>query len=200
MKKLQQAFRQIISGGVTDKRRKLVYKPIGINNEDYFFDVNMSIVDYTVAGDDYEIIVMSDYNGKNCGLKFHIKTGIKAGVYKNQGRLNPAEGIMQDAVRISTLGEESDNFVQLLSRLYGYPTQTKFTTSTIRSTAFSLNEEDLLFQPQVYKFKLFFQGVEEEMYAELFLVLDLIHNRIELNEKDESYRKCIINFFTGEWK
>ena len=46
------------------------------------------------------------------------------------------------------------------------------------------------------QYKLFFQGKDEDDYAELFLDVNETNHLIELKEKDEEYRPAIIKLLT----
>lgn len=64
---------------------------------------------------------------------------------------------------------------------------------------FSLNESPVdLEAREHYKFKMFFQDDNEDLYCEIFCNIDLAGNVIELHEKDEEYRENIIKNFMGQ--
>jgi hypothetical protein len=108
-----------------------------------------------------------------------------------ESEMNGGEGFSKRAVKINTIGIESNEFIKALSELYGFPTQKLFTTKTITSTAFSLNKKNAdLDKSDYYKFKVFLEG--KDTYGELFLNINTDEKIIELHEKDQEYREAII--------
>lgn len=133
------------------------------------------------------------------GLKFEIKSILPNGI-NSDGSLDAKKGFIRNAIRISSIGEESDEFLKSISNLYGFPTDKKFTINTLSPTAFSLNKSIVKVEKVgYYKFKLFFRDDEndkEEDYCELFLNINTNEKTIELFEKDNEYRKSLIKAFT----
>lgn len=79
------------------------------------------------------------YNLKVVGLKFDIKSKIPSGIYSD-GSLDARNGFIQNAIKIYSIGKESNEFVNAISKFYGFPTEKKFTINTLSPTVFSLNK------------------------------------------------------------
>ena len=88
----------------------------------------------------------------------------------DQGEMNSENGFIQNAVKIISIGQESDELIKALSELYEIPTQRLFTKTKLVTTAFSLNQKIAdLDKQDYYKFKLFFyENSDEDSYAELY--------------------------------
>lgn len=134
------------------------------------------------------------YKNKLVGLKIEVRTDIKAGITAD-GNIDPDNGFAHEAVRLLSIGEESNEFIRSLSSLYGFPTNNSFIAASPWLTVFSLNQKPVALNlKDIYKLKLFLQT--EDDYAELFLNINTMDNEIELHEKDEDYRGSVINCLT----
>lgn len=139
------------------------------------------------------------HKNKTVGLKFEVRSNLPAGI-TSSGELNSKGGIVRNAVKIISIGQESDHLVFALAQLYNEPAENVFTKEILTPTLFSLNQQDVLLdKPGYYKFKLFFndESEDENRYAEMFFNINTEERIIELHEKDHDYRRPLLNTFTG---
>ena len=165
-----------------------------------FSDIFLSITNEVKTETSHIYIGQGLYKNKTVGLKVEIKSNLPAGITSN-GELNPKGGVVWNAVRLISIGQESDSLVSALAELYSEPAETVFTKDVLTPTMFSLNQQDVqLDKPGYYKFKLFFndESDDENKYAEMFLNINTEERIIELHEKDHDYRKPLLNTFTGK--
>lgn len=101
-------------------------------------------------------------------------------------------------VSYRSLGPASDLLLQALDELYGtalHPkamrAETKFTGITLAGNPAELDKESV-------KIKLFYESDDEQRYAEVFTNIDLQHHVLQINEKDEGYRKPLIRSLVAE--
>jgi hypothetical protein len=170
------------------------------DQEEGFKDIIMNIVSVESIKDTHIFIAKGLFHSKIVGLKFEVKSNIQKGI-NIDGSLDAKNGFIRDGIKISSIGEESNEFIKALSQIYGFPTEEKFTSDILTPTSFSLNNSiaNLDFDNH-YKFKLFFRDCEndqEEEYCEIFFNINTKDKTIELFEKDEEYRKLLIDVFTN---
>jgi hypothetical protein len=167
--------------------------------EEGFQDFFLKIVSEEKIKDSYVYIAKGLFNSKVVGLKFEIISNLPSGI-DSDGNLDAKNGFIRNAIKISSIGKESDEFLKAISKLYRFPTNKKFSNSTLSPTAFSLNRSRVEVQKLgYYKFKLFFKDSEndkEEDYCELYFNINTEEKIIELFEKDNEYRKSIIRAFS----
>lgn len=136
------------------------------------------------------------YKKRTVGLQIEVSSQIGAGII--QGKPNSQGGFVSNAVRIKSIGQESDEFVKALADIYNYPIDKNFTKQTILATVFSLNEKVVdLDKSDYYQLKLFFAENDEHLYSEVFLNINTEKREIEINEKDADYREPIIKLWTN---
>nr|WP_315238990.1 hypothetical protein [uncultured Flavobacterium sp.] len=172
-----------------------------VAEQEGFKDVVLKIVSEEKIKDSYVYIAKGLSNSKVVGLKFEIKSNLPNGI-NSDGSLDAKNGFIRNAIKISSIGEESDEFLKAFSKLYGFPTDKNFINSTLSPTAFSLNKSIVEVEKLgYYKFKLFFRDSENDKeadYCELFFNINTNEKTIELFEKDNEYRKSLIKVFTNE--
>ncbi|ULT23240.1 hypothetical protein KUH03_29100 [Sphingobacterium sp. E70] len=92
----------------------------------------------------------------------------------------------------------SDNFTRALSTLFKTEASSFKMLDTIGSTAFVLSGQPEYFDEEYIKTKIFFDDTnEKDSYAEWYVNIDLKNRILELREKDQEYRKNIINVLTN---
>ena len=106
---------------------------------------------------------------------------------------------------IKSTGVSSDNFIHVFSKLYKQQIDTSAKLTDIITVDCmnmgdyidSLNKQsDGNYTSTKSQYKLFFQGKEENDYAELYLDVNEKEHWIELGEKDEEYRPILIKLLT----
>lgn len=145
-----------------------------------FVDLTFQIISSESKGDIQNFIIKGKYKESTVGLKVSVNT-------------TKEKGFIMDGVHVSSVGEESNNFIKALSELYdedNINVQMKdeviFTNYVLEKTRTSR------------KYKLFFDNGKENEYAEIYLNINLNDNLIEINEKDLEYRKPILKAFSKE--
>ena len=95
-------------------------------------------------------------------------------------------------VTYRSVGPASDALVQIIDELYGTGLHPTSMRAEIKITGISLEgRPDELKQGPV-KIKLFYESDAEDRYAELFTNIDFQKSVLEINEKDEDYRKPVM--------
>lgn len=167
-----------------------------INNKDLVnHHLYLSFTDIAETDTSVLYTVRSLFNEDTVGLKIELKKDIQPGI--NKDGQPTAEGFTQGNIRISSIGTESDNFLNALSEIFDLPSSEKMTENTLLPTVFSSNNEVVnLNKAGTYSFKLFFDNSKGEP-AEIFAVVDTYRKIFELSEKDSSYRSLLISAFEG---
>lgn len=161
-----------------------------------FNDVYLKIVEETKIDSKIIYVAKGLYKNEVVGVKFEVKSDMPIGI-KSDGDLDAENGFINNPLKIVSIGIESDNFIKALSELYGFPSSKKFTTHEIFISAYSLNQIKPNFEKKGnYKFKLFFEEENEDLYCELFFNINTNTKFIEFLEKDEAYRKPLIEVLT----
>jgi hypothetical protein len=95
-------------------------------------------------------------------------------------------------VAYRSTGSDSDAVVQVLDELYGTKVKPTAMRKETQFAGISLegNPRELAKGP--VKIKLFFDSGGQEDYAELFTNIELTAHRLEVSEKDESYRLPVV--------
>jgi len=167
---------------------------ISSKSEDGFQNIALTIVDKHMEGDSWIAIAKGQYKGTIVGLKIKIKNGLRPDIVN--GVLDRHD-LNKDAVEISSIGKESDNFIKALSELYGFKTNKGFTSKPLVFTCMSLNTELAFLDKGLFKFKLYYDQYNENgSYAEIYLNPNLPNDEIGLQEKDPVYRKNLIKIMT----
>lgn len=158
-------------------------------------DIFLKITEDTKTDTSHIYIAKGLYKDKIVGLKIEISSNIGAGIVNDE--LDGENGFVSNAVRLNSIGQESDELVKALAELYGQPTNKSFTKQVISTTAFSLNEKNVnLDNKDYYKLKLFFAEDNEDLYSEIYLNINTRKQEIEIHEKDEEYREPLIKVWT----
>jgi hypothetical protein len=174
---------------------KLVDITSRLDQAEGWSDIFLTITADTKTDISHIYIAKGLYKGKTVGLQIEVRSNIAAGIV--DGKPDGKSGIVANAVRLKTLGQESDDLVKALAELYKQPADKGFTKQTISVTAFSLNDKPAdLDKKDYYKLKLFFGENDENLYSEIFLNINTDKREIEIHEKDEGYRKPIIKVWT----
>jgi len=163
--------------------------------EDGFSDIFLRITDRNKTGKSRIYIAKGLFMGKTVGLQFEIMNDIPNGI-SFDGEVTKL-GFVREAVKIKSIGPESDEFVKALGELYFSPTGKSFSKRIVVATAFSLNQRVAdLNRSGDYKFKLFFESDNENAYCEIYFNINTHAGIIELREKDNDYREKLLDAFT----
>lgn len=153
-------------------------------------DIRLSIVSVAETDTSSLYTAISTYQGNKLGLLVSLPK-------QKEGDKGLANGIA-----LKSIGTESDNLLQALAQLYKQKTDTslKFTKSitvayvNLDEFAKSLGAQDGSEYKTQNQYKLFYEGKNEDDYAELYLNIDPAEHWIEIREKDEEYRPIIVKF------
>jgi hypothetical protein len=163
-------------------------------SEEGFQDLVLNIIDKKIDNNVWILIAKGQFKGTVVGIKIKMANGLKPGIINSE---IDNGGFARSACEISSIGQESDNFIKILSELYGQKTNKKFTSKPLIFNSFSLNTNQALLDKGYFKFKLFFDDLNEQgLYSEIFLNLNLPEGFIEIPEKDPEYRENLIKAMT----
>lgn len=97
-----------------------------------------------------------------------------------------------------SLGPASDSFLHIMDELYGTALHPKSMRAETKFTGISLGGKPNELEKEPVKIKVFYESDDEQRYAELFTNIDLQHRVLQINEKDEEYRKPVVRALTAE--
>jgi hypothetical protein len=162
-----------------------------------FSDIFLHITDEVKLDSSHIYTVKGRFKGKIVGVNVELASNIPQGI-TTDGEINAKTGFVENGLKLSSIGQESNDLLKALSDLYNIPSNKLFSKKVISATAFSLNQKVAdLDKGDYYKFKLFFnENGNEEQYAEIYLNINTEEKVIELHEKDPEYRTAIINALT----
>ncbi len=186
-------FLTLIFGLKSYGQSKLI--DITSKSEEGFCDLVFNITDKQLDEDSNWILVAKgQYKSIVVGVKIKIKNGLNPGL--NNGKLDQL-GMTRNAGELINIGLESDNFIKIVSGLYGFKSGEKFSKKNIPFDCFSLNSEVGYLDKGNFRFKLFLDSQDiNGLYSELYLNIDLSAGLIQLNEKDPGYRERVIKVLT----
>ncbi len=131
------------------------------------------------------------------GLQIEVSNSIPAGVYGDDTP-NEEKGFVPGAIKFSSIGESSDNFVKGIASLYKLSSSGQMSNAMLSPLVFSSNKKNVdLSSNNTYNFKLFFDNATGEE-AEVFAVLDLYKRLFEFRAKDSTQYERIISAFEGQ--
>jgi hypothetical protein len=161
---------------------------VSIVREQGFIDINLGITS-TESNADGMLIIKAEgqSNGRVVGFSFEILPGWKADKKSNSGF-----AVQWGRVRIRSIGQESDRFVALLSREYALGKTYSVMAPLTEFPAVSLEGNPANISSGPLRMKLFYEGMSEDRYAEVYANIDLRSKRLEFHEKDPSYRVPIV--------
>ncbi len=157
----------------------------------------LSLVD-AVKTDSSMIYTAKSLNEKDTiGFKLEVINGVNAGVFLD-GTINHDKGYTAGALKFSSIGKTSDNFVSALSGLYDVPSSGIMANKALLPLVFSSNKKNVdLTSTDTYTFKLFFDNKKAEE-GQAFAVLDLYKRLFELRARDSTQYERIIAAFEGK--
>lgn len=101
-------------------------------------------------------------------------------------------------VRYRSIGSESDALVAALKQLYGVDAEAAGMVDMTTFAAITLEGDPARLDSKPLKIKLFFEKEEENHYAEVYTNIDLPQKKLEIREKDESYREPLLRALAGQ--
>ena len=163
-------------------------------SEEGFHDLVLNIVEKHINNNQWIIVAKGQYKGIIVGIKIKIKNELNPGIVN--GEVDKS-AIIKNGVEFSTIGKESDNFIEILSGLYGFQTKKKFTSNPLLFTCIPLSSTQASLDKGYFKFKLFFDDTNiNNLYSEIYLNPNFPKGLIEITEKDPGYRENLIKAMT----
>ena len=145
-----------------------------------------------------EGVAMAVHQGKTVGFRFGLPAAWKQGTLGDTGVVT-----YQGTVEIGRSGPESDLLVMTLAELYQCAEQPTQMAPSVTFLALSLQGNPSQLESGPIKLKLFVEPQEEgeeayeQFYAEHYLNINLAAHRVELREKDSSYREAMLRALSG---
>lgn len=157
----------------------------------------LSIVDQNEQDTSFIYKLSAVHNGDTIGFDLSMDKDIPAGV-NTDGTVNEDNGFKTGTVKFIRSGEESDRLIQHLATLWAIDLEnTSFSNSPVVPLTFSSNKDEVNHSsPATHSFKLFLNPDAREP-GELFFTHDTYLRRVELQEKDSTYRLEILRALTG---
>jgi hypothetical protein len=97
-----------------------------------------------------------------------------------------------------SLGPASDSFLHIMDKLYGTALHPKSMRAETKFTGISLRGKPDELEKEPVRIKVFYESDDEQRYAELFTNIDVQHRVLQINEKDEEYRKPVVRALSAE--
>lgn len=163
------------------------------NEEGWGGDIRLSITEILKTDTSVTYFANSLYDKKNVGLKITIPT-----------TLPKSKKEFAQVLTLQSSGSISDNFVQVLSKIYNEKPDTILHFVASKRIAFiDLNEfaksqlgQELAGETTTKAMKVFFEAEDPEDNAEIYININETEHWIEIKEKDEGYRKQVIKGLT----
>ena len=165
------------------------------DEEGWGADIRLSIVKIEKTDTSIAYFANSLYEGKNIGLQVTIPSTAP----KNENEL-------AQILTLTSSGIISENFIATLSKLYKQKIDPNIHFISSKEVAFiDLNEfaksrfgKEPVNKSTAKEMKLFFEAKNPDDYAELYININEKEHWLEIREKDEGYRKQVINGFSSK--
>jgi hypothetical protein len=96
-------------------------------------------------------------------------------------------------IQLDSIGEESNEFLKSLSKLYEIEYKNQIMVSQIKFTSIGLSGDSKKYEQEYLKFKCFYdENNEKGLYSEFYINVDIKNDLLEFKEKDSEYRQNII--------
>jgi hypothetical protein len=169
-----------------------IWKPAA----DGFVDLTLTIQSVEQAPEGYTTVTARGLDRRTIvGLKVSFKNGMQPGFI---GSAVDRTAFKEDGIVYSSIGPESDALLGAMASLYRVDAPGRF-AERVGAVSIALlgNPSNLLSEP--VKFKVFFNpDGGESSYAELYTNIDLPGKKLELFEKDMSYRTSVVRALAGK--
>ncbi len=159
-----------------------------------FVDIPLSIVGTEEIDNYYIYNTSATFNNDTLGIIIKLKKEIPAGFINGEA----VNLFVDEGIELSSKGNESDNLLRFISEKYNLGDKTIFIKDSQIFTCANLNQEKVNYKKGESRFKIFFEGDEDESYAELFINFNFSKGIISLNEKDQEYRESLVKLMSKE--
>jgi hypothetical protein len=167
---------------------------ITAESEEGFVDLVFRVQDHKPLADGSQSLRAAGlHRGRKVGFEVVLGPTWRKGKLGKDVPIETSRG----TVSYRRVGPESDAFLQVLNDLYGAKLSPKAMAADTPFTGISLEGDpgDLASGP--VKIKLFYEKGGEDRYAELYTNIDLAARKLEVREKDEGYRRQVIQALQG---
>jgi hypothetical protein len=147
-------------------------------------DLNLSVVSQTKQGNYYELITRGCYNGEAVGLKILLKDSIPA------GSKNAKDAYVENGIRLSSLGTESDNLMKAMGEIYKVDASKKFSAQELSYALYSQNSQPVDYSKGAYRLVMF--SGEGAIYFDKYITVDFTNKRVTFMNNDENMNNNFI--------
>jgi hypothetical protein len=134
------------------------------------------------------------YRGREVGVIVVLSASWPEAKLNQKVPWTPYRGV----ITYRSLGTASDSFLHIMDELYGTALHPKSMRAETKFTGLSLEGKPDELEKAPVKIKVFYESDDEQRYAELFTNIDLQHRVLQINEKDEEYRKPVVRALSTE--
>jgi hypothetical protein len=166
---------------------------------DGFADLTLALTSYQRLDDGTQVCEARGlHEGREVGFRVRLSPAWK------QGTLGDSTVTYQSTLDMESLGRLSNDFLAVLSALYGESAPPARMAASIRFTAISLQGTPADLEAGMTKIKLFFEPQDESeeafdrLYAEYYLNIDIASAQVGFLEKDNAYRDAMLRVLSGE--
>ena len=159
--------------------------------EEGFADLVLAVAaDHSTPDGGRCLELRATHKGELVGLRIELPSGWKR---SQIGGITSFSG----AVTYRSIGDLSDRFVSLLDHLYGVGLDPRRMKDAVSFAAITLGDDPDALDSTAIHMKLFFEHKDQERHAEVYTNVDLPRGVVEIREKDEGYRRALVQALTG---
>ena len=137
-----------------------------------------------------------------CGVHHGLDVGLTVILGPNWPEATFSEKVpftaYKGVITFRSSGQPSDALLRVIDELYGTGLHPRSMRSEIRFTGISLAGKPHEPENEPVKIKAFYESEDADRYGELFVNVDLQHRVLQINEKDEGYRKPVVRALSAE--
>jgi hypothetical protein len=156
-------------------------------SEDGFVDIDLPIYRYSKDGT-LTVVARGKIDGQTIAIAVDLGSEWK-------------EQVVEDAEltiywgngHIRSIGEESDAFLNVLAKEYGFSSAAKKMASRTTLTMAGLNSDPRDVKTSRATIKVFFEHNGKDNYGEAFINIDLTNKVLEFHDKDPEYHQGMIS-------
>jgi hypothetical protein len=171
-------------------------KPVTVDHRDTFVDITLPIISRSCDSHG-GCVVETDglYQGQPTGITVIFAPGMRQSTFTD--RVETTQVSPTDAgITLVAEGPRGKSLVHLLATSYGAPAHRINLPVAIPMTAIAFEGNPANIQTQPLKFKVVHPSAKDSPeYFELFINADLPNNKVQLTEKETSYRPAILKEF-----
>ena len=165
------------------------YPDAHLERSDGFIDIDFKIANFAKQPDGtMHFHARGRLQGQNVGFAIELlPKWKKSPIDKTEQFLYWGNG------RFIRTGEETDNFITVVSALYEFPPTASHSQNIVEAEVVGLANDPTLARSEPTRMKFFFNpSGDEDAYAEVFINIVPESNILQFHEKDPEYRKPLI--------